>query len=93
MFWKISCVSMFRDSEYMKEIQYIPNCVLGFSLDSCSLSISVVSLWGEEVDLPKIGRNVLTWIILVFEDLRETFCTFSGLGENSRSLMCPVTAL
>lgn len=63
----------FRDSCVY---ECIPKCVLGFSFDFCSLFIAVVSLWGEKVDLPKIGYDVLTWIILVFEDRWEAFCTF-----------------
>lgn len=62
-FWKINCANS-ETVVYMKEIECIPKCALGFSFDFCSLVIAVVNY------------DVLTWIILVFEDLRETFCTF-----------------
>lgn len=39
-------------------------------------------LWGKKVDLPKIGCDVLTWIILVFEELWESFCPCSGKSSS-----------
>lgn len=78
---------------YMKEIWCISTCVLGFSFDTYSLGIVVVSLWGEKIDLPKVGCDVPTWLFLVFKDLWETSCTFSGLGRNSSNSKCLVTAL
>lgn len=70
-FWKINCANS-ETVVYMKEIECIPKCVLGFSFDFCSLVIAVVSY------------DVLTWIILVFEDLRETFCTFFRCGKQQQ---------
>lgn len=54
---------------YVKKIECFPSCVLGFSFEFCGWSIAVVSPWGDKVDLPKIDCNMLTWVILVFEDL------------------------
>lgn len=54
-FWKGSCVYS-ETVVYMKEIECISKCVLGSSFGFCSLVTGVVSLWGEKVDLPKIGR-------------------------------------
>lgn len=83
---------------HMQTIRCISKCVLGFSFDFCSLGIAVVSLWGEKVDLPKIDSDVLTWIILAFENLWETFGTILGAGKNimargAWSLCCGLSSI
>lgn len=86
-------VSISETVVHMKEVWCISKCVLGFSFNFCSLGIVVVILWGEKVGLPKVDYGVLTWIILVFEDLWETFCTFSSARKDSSGPEFLVTVL
>lgn len=86
-------VSISETVVHMKEVWCISKCVLGFSFNFCSLGIVVVILWGEKVSLPKVGYGVLTCIILVFEGLWETFCTFLSAGKDSNGPEFLVTVL
>lgn len=75
------CQHSQRQLGIWKKYDAFPNVYWDFLLIA-AFGQSCGKLWGKKVDLPKIGCDVLTWIILVFEELWESFCPSSGKSSS-----------